>query len=87
MTAIRGATTSAVNKVRNSEASHHWCRVQNDGTVCSLSVTALGAAYLGGRSLAEFAVTGEVRELSPGALATASAAFGWPVAPASIEVF
>jgi hypothetical protein len=50
-------------------------------------VTALGAAYLGGRSLAEFAVTGEVRELSPGALATASAAFGWPVAPASIEVF
>lgn len=53
----------------------------------ALSVTALGAAYLGGRSLAEFAVTGEVRELSPGALATASAAFGWPVAPASIEVF
>jgi predicted acetyltransferase len=53
----------------------------------ALSVTALGAAYLGGRSLAEFAVTGEVRELRPGALAAASAAFGWPVAPASIEVF
>src|SRR4029450_5980861 len=44
----------------------------------ALSVTALGAAYLGGRSLAEFAVTGEVRELRPGALAAASAAFGWP---------
>jgi predicted acetyltransferase len=53
----------------------------------ALSVTALGAAYLGGRSLAEFAVTGQVRELRPGALAAASAAFGWPVAPASIEVF
>lgn len=53
----------------------------------ALSVTELGAAYLGGRSLTEFVFTGKVRELTPGALNNASAAFGWPVAPTSIEIF
>jgi len=53
----------------------------------SLSVTELGAAYLGGRKLAEFAATGRVIEHTPGTLALATAAFGWAVAPASIEIF
>ncbi|TDD25649.1 GNAT family N-acetyltransferase [Kribbella turkmenica] len=52
-----------------------------------LSVTELGAAYLGGRRLAEFAATGRVIEHTSGALATAGAAFGWPVLPVSIEIF
>ncbi|ADD42074.1 GNAT family N-acetyltransferase [Stackebrandtia nassauensis] len=53
----------------------------------SLSVNELGSAYLGGRSLAEFAVTGKVTEHTPGAVHAASAGFGWPVAPGSIEIF
>lgn len=53
----------------------------------SLSVTELGATYLGGRPLAEFAATGRVTEHTPGALGHATAAFGWPVAPASLEIF
>ncbi len=53
----------------------------------SLSVTELGAAYLGGRTLAEFAATGRVTEHTPGALTTATAAFAWPIAPVSLEIF
>lgn len=61
---------------------------QTDATAdLSLSVTELGAAYLGGRRLAEFAATGRVTEHTPGSLNLATAAFGWPTAPASIEVF
>ncbi|MCA5893322.1 GNAT family N-acetyltransferase [Isoptericola sp. NEAU-Y5] len=52
-----------------------------------LDVRELGAAYLGGTSLAALAGAGLVAERSPGALATASAAFGWPVAPACGWVF
>jgi predicted acetyltransferase len=47
----------------------------------------LGSAYLGGPSLAALAAAGRVRELTPGALAGASAAFGWHRLPAAIEVF
>ncbi|MEI5103350.1 GNAT family N-acetyltransferase [Streptomyces sp. PmtG] len=47
----------------------------------ALSVRELGAAYLGGVTLAELARAGRVRELRPGALAEASLAFGAPVAP------
>jgi predicted acetyltransferase len=46
-----------------------------------LDVAALGAAYLGGTSLAELALAGRVTERTPGSLAAASTAFGWPVAP------
>jgi len=58
----------------------------------SLDVRELGAAYLGGKSLAALAVAGLVTEHHrPGqpawALARASAAFGWPVAPGSSWVF
>ena len=63
------------------------CERTDDPADLSLSVTELGAAYLGGRSLAEFAATGRVVEHTPGALTSASAAFGWPVQPLSIEIF
>ena len=48
---------------------------------------ALGAAYLGGASLGTLAAAGRVRELVPGTLAPASAAFGWYRAPSAMEVF
>ncbi|NEB07004.1 sterol carrier protein domain-containing protein, partial [Streptomyces sp. SID13726] len=52
-----------------------------DAADLSLDVRELGAAYLGGTSLAALAAAGLVTEHSPGALARASAAFGWPLAP------
>jgi predicted acetyltransferase len=47
----------------------------------------LGAAYLGGTSLAALATAGRVRELRPETLARAAIAFGWHHAPAGIEIF
>ncbi len=53
----------------------------------ALDVRELGAAYLGGTSLAELAAAGQVAELRPGTLLPAAAAFGWPLAPVSSWVF
>ena len=53
----------------------------------SCGVTDLGAVYLGGPSWASLAAAGRVREHRPGALAAATAAFGWHRAPQGIEVF
>jgi predicted acetyltransferase len=53
----------------------------------SCAVTDLGAVYLGGPSWAALASAGRVREHRPGALAAASAAFGWHPAPQGMEVF
>ncbi|MDQ7905583.1 GNAT family N-acetyltransferase [Phytohabitans sp. ZYX-F-186] len=50
-------------------------------------VTDLGAAYLGGTSLAALAAAGRVRELRPGALHRASTAFGWYRQPSAPEIF
>jgi predicted acetyltransferase len=50
-------------------------------------VADLGAVYLGGTPLGELAAAGRVRELRPGALAAASAAFSWYRTPAGIEIF
>lgn len=52
-----------------------------------LDVSALGAVYLGGASLAQLAGAGRVRERTPGALARTSAAFGWYCQPAVSETF
>lgn len=49
----------------------------------ALDVADLASAYLGGTSLGALAVAGQVTERTTGALAPASAAFGWPVAPAT----
>lgn len=53
----------------------------------SLDVRDLGAAYLGGVSLASLAAAGLVTEHRPGTLAEASTAFGWPLAPVCSWVF
>ncbi|GGM30307.1 enhanced intracellular survival protein Eis [Promicromonospora citrea] len=53
----------------------------------SLDVRELGAAYLGGTSLATLAAAGQLTVHRPESLAPASAAFGWPVAPGSSWVF
>jgi len=50
-------------------------------------VLELGAAYLGGTSLAALGRAGRVRELRPGALAAADTAFRWHQAPSGAEVF
>jgi predicted acetyltransferase len=47
----------------------------------------LGAILLGGPALGALVTAGRVRELRPGAAATASAAFGWHRAPSAIEIF
>lgn len=48
----------------------------------ALDVADLASAYLGGVSLAALAGAGRVTELVPGALAPASTALSWPLAPA-----
>lgn len=59
----------------------------DDAPDLSLDVRALGSAYLGGTTLAALALGGHVVEHTPGSLATASAAFAWPVAPVCPWVF
>ena len=51
------------------------------------SAADLGAAYLGGTTLATLAAIGRVRELSPGAVERASRAFGWTRQPWCPEIF
>src|SRR4051794_3594635 len=46
-----------------------------------VDVAALGAAYLGGVSLATLQAAGRVTECSPGAVTLAATAFGWPAPP------
>ncbi|SNT41859.1 Predicted acetyltransferase [Asanoa hainanensis] len=50
-------------------------------------VLELGAAYLGGTSLAALGRAGRVHEARPGALAAADTAFHWHQAPGGAEVF
>ena len=63
------------------------CVPSTDDADLALGIKELGAAYLGGTSLGSLAAAGLVRELRPGALAAASAAFSWWVTPSMIEMF
>jgi predicted acetyltransferase len=63
------------------------CERTEAGPDLALDAAALGAAYLGGTTLHELAGAGRVAELSPGALARASAAFRGDVAPWCPEIF
>jgi predicted acetyltransferase len=63
------------------------CVRTTDPADLSLDVSALAATYLGDASFAALAAGGRVREHTPGALARATAAFGWAVAPSAIEIF
>jgi predicted acetyltransferase len=53
----------------------------------AVEVGALGAAYLGGTSLATLAAGARVRELREGTLAPVSAALRWSRDPSAIEIF
>ncbi|MFR9726504.1 GNAT family N-acetyltransferase [Streptomyces sp. MS19] len=57
------------------------CERTGDAPDLALDVRELGAAYLGGTSLASLAAAGLVRELRPGALTAAATAFSSPIAP------
>jgi predicted acetyltransferase len=63
------------------------CTRTDDPADLACTVLELGAAYLGGTSLAALAAAGRVRELTPGALPRVSAAFGWHRLPNPTEVF
>jgi predicted acetyltransferase len=63
------------------------CEPSTDAPDLSCDVADLGAAYLGGATLGALALAGRVREHRPGAVAVASAAFGWWRAPSPLEVF
>jgi predicted acetyltransferase len=63
------------------------CAPTTDEPDLALDVKELGAAYLGGTPLASLAAAGLVDELTPGALARTSTAFGWWVPPSMTEVF
>ncbi|GGP57567.1 GNAT family N-acetyltransferase [Streptomyces abikoensis] len=63
------------------DAKGATCARTRDAADLALSARELGAAYLGGTSLAALAGAGRVRELREGALAEASVAFTSAVAP------
>ncbi len=63
------------------------CTQTSDPADLQLAVADLGAAYLGGPSLASLAAAGRVRELHSGALAETSRAFSGDRAPWCLEVF
>lgn len=63
------------------------CTPSSDDADLELDVQDLGAAYLGGTSLATLAAAGRVVEHTKGALPAVSTAFGWYRAPSALEVF
>jgi predicted acetyltransferase len=63
------------------------CTPTADPADLALTSLELGAVYLGGPALTALAAAGRVRELTPGALHAASAAFGWHRMPNPTEVF
>jgi len=63
------------------------CEPTADAPDLALDVAELGAAYLGGTSLAALAAVGRVRELRPGALAPVSLAFRTAREPWCPEMF
>ncbi len=65
----------------SGDAKGAVCGRTSDAADLALSVRELGAAYLGGVSLASLAGAGRVRELRQGALAEASVGFGATAAP------
>ena len=74
-------------RLRANAAGSAACVPADDDPDLSLDVRELGAAYLGGTSLAELAGAGWVEEHRPGAVAAASAAFAHHPAPWTPWVF
>ncbi|NUO43353.1 MAG: GNAT family N-acetyltransferase, partial [Streptomyces sp.] len=65
----------------SGDAKGASCERTEDAADLALSVRELGAAYLGGVSLAALGSAGRVRELRQGALSEAAVGFGSAVAP------
>jgi predicted acetyltransferase len=65
----------------SGDAKGASCERTRDAADLVLTVRELGAAYLGGVSLASLAAAGRVREVRRGALAEAAVGFGSTVAP------
>jgi predicted acetyltransferase len=63
------------------------CERTSEPAEITVSVSALGAAYLGGTALTSLAPLGRVVEHRAGALAAVSVAFGWHRAPFCPQVF
>ena len=63
------------------------CTRTDDPADLACTALELGAAYLGGTSLAALAAAGRVRELTAGAVDAASTAFGWHRLPSPTETF
>jgi predicted acetyltransferase len=63
------------------------CERTEEAADLALDVTALATAYLGGATLLELAAAGRVRELTPGAVERASAAFRGDVEPWCPDTF
>lgn len=63
------------------------CVATDEPADLACDVRDLSSAYLGGPSLGSLAAAGRVRELRPGALAEASTAFGWHLAPVGPEIY
>jgi predicted acetyltransferase len=71
----------------SADTKQATCTRTDEPADLACGITELGAAYLGGASLAELGAAGRVRELRAETLAAAATAFGWHRAPAAIEVF
>jgi Sterol carrier protein domain len=69
------------------DGSSATCEPTGAAPDVKLSAAELGAAYLGGTTLASLAAAGRVRERSAGALDAASVAFGGTVQPWCPEIF
>ncbi|GII78989.1 UPF0256 protein [Sphaerisporangium rufum] len=65
----------------SADGSGAVCARTGDPADLRLPVDALGAAYLGGRSLGEYQTAGLLEESRPGAVRALSAALSWPVRP------
>ena len=75
-----------------ADAGHGWglaasCEPATGPADLTLDVTELGAAYLGGTTLATLAGAGLVTELRPGAVRQLSTALSWDPAPWCPMVF
>lgn len=63
------------------------CVPSSDPADLAFDIGTLGALYLGGASAGALADAGRIKELRPGAVAQAGAAFGWHRAPSAIDMF
>jgi predicted acetyltransferase len=69
------------------DASDAACTATTAPADLACDVADLGALYLGGTALGALVAAGRVRELRPGAVTAAAAAFGWHREPSALDIF